>query len=97
MEKTTTQNAETLRKMEQQQGLIDSATNKLNEATNEIDRAKNEIEDIQKKSFSRSGSLAVSRSLEDDIQSLHERLQKIEEKLRFSFFSQRKYGRHRRF
>jgi hypothetical protein len=40
LEKTTTQNAETLKKMEKQQRVIDSATNKLNEATNEIDRAK---------------------------------------------------------
>jgi hypothetical protein len=94
LEKATTQNAETLKKMEKQQRVIDSATNKLNEATNEIDRAKNEIEVIQKKSFSRSGSLAVSRSLEDDTQSLHNRLQKVEEKLGFSFFSQRKYGRN---
>jgi uncharacterized protein HemX len=95
LEKAAAQNTETLRKMEQQQGVIDSATSKLNEATNEIDRAKNEIEDIQKKSFSRSGSLAVSRSLEDDIQSLHNRLQKVEEKLGLAFFSQRKHGRHR--
>ena len=44
-------------------------------------------------SFSRSGSLAVSRSLEDDTQSLQNMLQKVEEKLGL-FFSQRKYCRH---
>jgi hypothetical protein len=63
LEKAAAQNAETLKKMEQQQGVIDSATTKLNEATKEIGRAKNEIEDIQKKSFSRSGSLSLSKPI----------------------------------
>jgi hypothetical protein len=97
LEEAAAQNAKTLKKMEQQQELIDCSTSKLNEATGEIDRAKNEIEDIQKKSFSRSGSLSLSKPLEDDIQSLHNRLQKVEEKLGLAFFSQRKYGRHRNF
>jgi hypothetical protein len=40
LEKAAAQNAETLKKMEQQQGVIDGATNKLNEAIKEIGRAK---------------------------------------------------------
>jgi hypothetical protein len=97
LENAASQNAKTLKKMEQQQGMINSATAKLNEATKEIGRAKDEIEGIQKKSFSRSGSLSLFKPLEDDIQSLHNRLQKVEEKLGLAFFSQRKYGRHRNF
>jgi hypothetical protein len=86
LEKAAAQNAETLKKMEQQQGVIDGATNKLNEAIKEIGRAKNEIEDIQKKSFSRSGSLSLSKPLEDDVQSLHNMLQKVEENWDLPFF-----------
>jgi predicted nucleic acid-binding Zn-ribbon protein len=97
LKKAEAQNIETLSKMEHQQKVIDNATNKLNEATDEIKKAKNEIEDIQKKSFSRSGTLSLSKPLEDDIQNLHNRLQKVEEKLGLAFFSQRKYGRHRSF
>jgi septal ring factor EnvC (AmiA/AmiB activator) len=95
IENARNQNTETLEKMEKQQGLINGATEKLNEATSQIDQAESEIEDIHKKSFSRYGSLTDSKSLEDDIQTFHERLQKVEEKLGHSSFLRRRLGRHR--
>ena len=92
IENARNENTQTLRKMEKQQRLIENAENKLTEATN---KAKDEIEDIQKKTFSRSRSLADSKSLEDDIQTIHERLQRVEERLGFSSFLRRRLGRHR--
>ena len=95
IEKARNENTQTLKKMEKEQRLTEQSENKLTEAMNQIDKAKNEIEDTQKKAFSRSRSLADSKSLEDDIQTLHERLQRVEEKLGFSSFLRRRLGRHR--
>lgn len=62
----------------------------LKQTNTDIQNQKNELEKMGKKTFSGFSSNTSSRPLEDDVQKLHNRLQRIEEYLRILFFYAKK-------